>query len=252
MASLRRHRHNSMDPRKDWRLTSRKDSCDSGPDLSQAEYEAARRSMIEAQIHRRGIHDAAVLAAMGSVPRHEFVPAEFRKRAYEDAPLPIGDGQTISQPYMVAAMIAALHLNGSERVLEVGAGCGYQAAILSLLARLVVTIECRAGLATAAADRLAHLSYMNVHVHCGDGTLGLPELAPFNAIIVAAGAPAPPAPLLAQLAEGGAMVVPVGSLENQELQRIERTRDTFRTTVLDTCRFVPLTGAHGWKESSFR
>ena len=243
---------NPMDLRKDWRLTSRKDACDSAADLSPAEYEAARRAMIETQIQRRGIRDASVLAAMSTVPRHEFVSAEFRKRAYEDAPLPIGDGQTISQPYMVAAMIAALRLTGNERVLEIGAGCGYQAAVLSSLARLVFAIECRTELATAAAERLGHLSYMNVHVHCGDGTLGLPELAPFDAIIVAAGAPAPPAPLLAQLAEGGKMVVPVGSLENQELQRIERSHDTFRTTVLDTCRFVPLIGAHGWKEFSLR
>lgn len=236
----------------DFRLKHWKDACDSTGELSPTEYEAARRSMIETQIHRRGIHDAAVLATMGAVPRHEFVAAEFRKRAYEDAPLPIGDGQTISQPYMVAAMTAALRLGGSERVLEIGAGCGYQAAILSSLAKEIVTIEYRAELATAAAERLARLGYANVHVHCGDGTLGLPELAPFGAILVAAGAPALPGPLLAQLAQGGRMVVPVGSLENQELQLVERSHGTLRTTVLDTCRFVPLIGAHGWKEPWFR
>jgi protein-L-isoaspartate(D-aspartate) O-methyltransferase len=237
---------------KDFHLKPWKDACDSTGELSPAEYEAARRSMVETQIHRRGVHNAAVLAAMGLVPRHEFVATEFRKRAYEDAPLPIGDGQTISQPYMVAAMTAALHLSGQERVLEIGGGCGYQAAVLSSLAKEIITIEYRAELATAAAERLARLGYTNVHVHCGDGTLGLPELAPFHAILVAAGAPALPGPLLAQLADGGRMVVPVGSLENQELQLIERSRDTFRTTVLDTCRFVPLVGAHGWKEPSFR
>jgi protein-L-isoaspartate(D-aspartate) O-methyltransferase len=237
---------------KDLRLKPWKDACDSPGDLAPAEYEAARRSMIEKQIHRRGVHDAAVLAAMSAVPRHEFVPAEFRKRAYEDAPLPIGEGQTISQPYIVAAMTAALHLKGTERVLEIGGGCGYQAAVLASLAREIVTIEYRGELATAAAERLARLGYANVHVHCGDGTLGLPELAPFDAILVAAAAPAPPAPLIAQLAEGGRMVVPVGSVENQELHLIERTGDTTRTTMLEPCRFVPLIGAHGWKEPSFR
>jgi protein-L-isoaspartate(D-aspartate) O-methyltransferase len=237
---------------KDLRLQPWKDACASSCDLTPAEYEAARWSMVETQIQRRGIRDGAVLAAMRSVPRHEFVPVEFRNRAYEDAPLPIGDDQTISQPYMVAAMTAALHLQATERVLEIGAGCGYQAAVLSGLAQEIITVEYRAKLATQAADRLVRLGYANVHVHCGDGTLGLPELAPFDAILVAAGAPAQPGPLLAQLADGGRMVVPVGSLENQELQLIERSRDTFRTTVLDTCRFVPLIGAHGWKESSFR
>jgi protein-L-isoaspartate(D-aspartate) O-methyltransferase len=237
---------------KDFRLKTWKDACDSGGELSPAEYETARRSMIETQIQRRGIRDAAVLAAMGAVPRHDFVPAEFRKRAYEDAPLPIGDGQTISQPYMVAAMTAALQLHGSERVLEIGAGSGYQAAVLSSLAKEIITIEYRAELATAAVERLARLGYGNVHVHCGDGTLGLAELGPFQAILVAAGAPTVPGPLVAQLAEGGRMVIPVGTLENQELQLIERSRDTFRTTVLDACRFVPLIGVHGWKEFSLR
>jgi protein-L-isoaspartate(D-aspartate) O-methyltransferase len=237
---------------KDFRLKPWKDACDSTSDLAPSEYEAARKSMTEMQIHRRGINDEAVLAAMRAVPRHEFVPAEFRRRAYEDAPLPIGEGQTISQPYMVAAMTAALRLSGSERVLEIGGGCGYQAAILGALAKEVITIEYRAELATAAAERLARLGYANVHVHCGDGTLGLAELAPFDAILVAAGAPALPDPLLAQLAEGGRMVVPVGSIENQELQLVERRGDTFRTTVLEPCRFVPLIGAHGWKEPSVR
>jgi protein-L-isoaspartate(D-aspartate) O-methyltransferase len=216
------------------------------------EYEAARRAMIETQLRRRGVHETRVLAAMGTVPRHEFVPADFRKRAYEDAPLPIGDGQTISQPYIVAAMTAALRLSGHERVLEIGTGCGYQAAILASLAKEVFTIEYRSELATSAAERLTRLGYANVHVHCGDGTLGLPEFAPFDAILVAAAAPAAPAPLLAQLAEGGRMVVPVGSMENQELQLVERLHDKFRSSMLEGCRFVPLLGAHGWKESPLR
>src|SRR5580698_6422785 len=215
-------------------------------------FTAERAAMLEKQLRRRGVHDSGVLSAMAAVRREEFVPKEFRKRAYEDAPLPIGEGQTISQPYIVAAMTAALHLKGTERVLEIGAGCGYQAAVLASLAKEIVTIEYRGELATAAAERLARLGYDNVHVHCGDGTLGLPELAPFDAILVAAAAPAPPVPLVAQLAEGGRMVVPVGSVENQELHLIERIHDTFRTTVLEPCRFVPLIGVHGWKEPSFR
>jgi protein-L-isoaspartate(D-aspartate) O-methyltransferase len=208
--------------------------------------------MVEIQIRRRGVHDPAVLSVMGRVPRHAFVPAELRARAYEDVPLPIGDGQTISQPYMVAAVTAALHLTGAERVLEVGTGCGYQAAILSCLAKEVFAIEVRPDLATAAAQRLVRLGYANIHMRTGDGSLGFPALAPFDAIVVSAAAPAPPPPLLQQLAEGGRMVVPVGDVENQELQIILRQHGTFRKISLDTCRFVPLVGAHGWKESSFR
>jgi protein-L-isoaspartate(D-aspartate) O-methyltransferase len=191
---------------------------------SAEEYLADRLSMVESQLRRRDIKDAAVLKAMGSVPRHEFVPPEFRYRAYEDVPLPIGEGQTISQPYMVASIAAALHLSGGERVLEVGAGCGYHAAILANLGKEIFAIEYR------------------------DGTLGLPEFAPFDAIVISAGAPAAPAPLLAQLSATGRMVVPVGDLENQELQLILREHGTFRKITLEPCRFVPLVGAYGWKE----
>jgi protein-L-isoaspartate(D-aspartate) O-methyltransferase len=219
---------------------------------SEREFDAGRKAMVETQLRRRGIDAPAVLAAMAEVPRHAFVPSEFRARAYEDVPLPIGDGQTISQPYIVAAMTAALQLRGNERVLEIGTGCGYQAAILASLAKEVFTIEYRAELATASAERLARLGYHNVHVHCGDGTLGLPELAPFDAILVAAAAPATPAPLLAQLGDGGRIIVPVGDVENQELWLIVRERDRFRTVTLEPCRFVPLIGAHGWKGASFR
>jgi protein-L-isoaspartate(D-aspartate) O-methyltransferase len=216
---------------------------------SAEEYLADRRTMVENQLRRRGIKDLAVLKAMASVPRHEFVPAEFRYRAYEDVPLPIGESQTISQPYIVAAVAAAIRLKGSERVLEVGAGCGYQAAILANLAKEVFAIEYRSDLAAAAAERLTRLGYTNVHVHCGDGTLGLPELAPFDAMIISAAAPTPPAPLLAQLSPDGRMVVPVGDLENQQLQLILREHGTFRKIDLEPCRFVPLVGAYGWKES---
>lgn len=215
-------------------------------------FSRTRREMVETQIRRRHIQDNRVLECLVRVPRHEFVPLEFRARAYEDAPLPIGEGQTISQPYIVAAMTASLNLQGNERVLEIGTGYGYQAAVLACLAREVFTIEFRAKLAAEAAARLEKMGYQSAHVHCGDGTLGLPEFAPYDAILVAAAAPSVPQPLLAQLAVGGRMILPVGDVENQELQLIERSHDTFRTTMLEPCRFVPLVGAHGWKESSPR
>jgi protein-L-isoaspartate(D-aspartate) O-methyltransferase len=241
---------------KDWRLKPWRSGAEvserTAAQFEAVRLEAARQAMIETQIERRGVRDARVLGAMRAVPRHAFVPADLRAQAYEDAPLPIGGGQTISQPYMVAAMTAALKVTENDRVLEVGAGCGYQAAVLSKLGREVVTLEYRAELAAETARRLAEMHYDNIHVHCGDGTLGLPEMAPFDAILVAAGAPAAPPPLLAQLAEGGRMVIPVGTLENQELQLIERRHDVFETTVLDNCRFVPLIGAHGWKDLPLR
>jgi protein-L-isoaspartate(D-aspartate) O-methyltransferase len=217
-----------------------------------SEFLSARLAMIESQLRRRGITDKSVLDAMATVPRHEFVPADLRGRAYEDAPLPIGEGQTISQPYIVAAMTAALRLTGLERVLEIGTGCGYQAAILSLLAKQVFTVECRAALATSAAHRLARLGYANVHVHCGDGTLGLPEVAPFDAILVAAAAPSVPPPFQLQLSEGGRLILPVGDAELQELLFIERRAGAFHTRALEGCRFVPLVGCHGWKDSPLR
>ncbi len=208
--------------------------------------------MIEKQLRRRGVHDSGVLGAMAAVRREEFVPREFRQRAYEDAPLPIGEGQTISQPYIVAAMTAALHLTGSERVLEIGTGCGYQAAVLSHLAKIVFTVESRSELASSATARLDRLGFENVHVHCGDGTLGLPELSPFDAILVAAAAPAVPEPLRAQLAEGGRLILPVGDADNQELLHIERHGNSFETRTMEACRFVPLIGYHGWKEPPAR
>jgi protein-L-isoaspartate(D-aspartate) O-methyltransferase len=214
------------------------------------EYAEQCAEMIEKQLRRRGVVDAAVLAAMMAVPRHEFVPVEMRSRAYGDLPLPIGSGQTISQPYMVAAMTAALKLQPNDRVLEIGTGCGYHAAVLSRLAKDVFSIERRPELASAASNTLLRLGYANAHVHCGDGTLGLPELGPFNAILVAAAAPAVPKPLLLQLADGGRMILPVGNTEHQELQFIERHGDAFPKKLLEGCRFVPLVGYHGWQESS--
>ena len=216
------------------------------------EFTSQLAKMIETQLRRRGIVDAAVLAAMECVPRHEFVAEEFRERAYDDVPLPIGDGQMISQPYIVAAMTAALRLRPSERVLEIGTGCGYQAAVLAQLAKEVFSVERRPELALAASERLARLGYVNVHVHCGDGTLGLPGFAPFSAILVAAAAPAVPEPLLAQLAEGGRMILPVGDTEHQELQLIEKRGNALHKSALEGCRFVPLVGYHGWPEPSSR
>jgi protein-L-isoaspartate(D-aspartate) O-methyltransferase len=215
--------------------------------LENKEYEPQRAEMIEKQLRRRGIQDNAVLEAMLAVPRHEFVPEELRSRAYEDVPLPIGGGQTISQPYIVAAMTSALRLQRTDRALEIGTGCGFQAAVLSLLAKEVFTIERCPELASAASEKLAKLGFHNVHVHCGDGTMGLPEFAPFDAILVAAAAPAAPEPLLAQLAEGGRMIIPVGDADNQELQLVEKHAGAFSIKILEGCRFVPLVGLHAWQ-----
>jgi protein-L-isoaspartate(D-aspartate) O-methyltransferase len=211
-----------------------------------------RAEMVEKHLCRRGIRDSRVLDAMAAVPREEFVPDGLRQKAYDDAPLPIGDGQTISQPYIVAVMTAALRLTGEERVLEIGTGSGYQATILARLTKEVFTLERRCGLAAAATQRLAHLGYSNVHVRCGDGTLGLAEFAPFDAILVAAAAPVLPEPWHSQLAEGGRIIVPLGDSEDQELHLLERRGHSFQTTILEPCRFVPLVGYHGWKEPSPR
>lgn len=207
-----------------------------------------RAIMVEQQIRRRGISDLRVLQAMERVPRHEFVPEEWKARAYEDEPLPIGDEQTISQPYIVALMIAALHLKGTERVLEIGTGCGYQAAVLSGLVNEVFTIEMRPSLASSAESRLRTQGYANVRVYAADGTLGLPGNAPFDAILVAAAAPEIPAPLIEQLKEGGHLVAPVGSELQQELVVGTKKNGRLEIERAGNCRFVPLRGAHGWKK----
>ncbi len=203
--------------------------------------------MVEQQIRRRGVSSPRVLAAMARVPRHEFVPAEFKNDAYADKPLPIGEGQTISQPYMVAAMTEALELTGSERVLEIGAGSGYQAAVLSLLAREVITVESHAPLALSAQECLTDLGYTNVHVHNGDGSAGFPDAAPYDAILVTAAAPEIPAVLAGQLREGGRLVIPVGSRENQELVQARKKNGELKSRALFNCRFVLLLGRYGWK-----
>lgn len=206
-----------------------------------------RERMVSEQLRRRDIIDPAVLAAFGSVPREEFVDPEAEKWAYEDTPLAIGHGQTISQPYVVAMTVQALALAGNERVLEIGTGSGYAAAILGQLAREVHTVERIEELASSAAERLARLGYRNVHVHHGDGTLGWPPAAPYQAIAVAAGAPRPPPSLLDQLAVGGRIVLPRGDASSQRLVRITRKDETsFVEDNLGEVRFVPLLGAEGW------
>ena len=207
-----------------------------------------RRLMVESQIRKRGITDEHVLLAMATVPRHEFVPAFWINQAYADEPLPIGHGQTISQPYIVAAMVASLALTGSEIVLEIGTGCGYQAAVVSLLAREIHTVEILPDLAQSASERLQRLGYANAHVHSGDGTLGWREFSPYDAILIAAAAPTVPEPLLQQLAEGGRLIAPVGEEDKQELQLITKREGKFSVKQGGPCRFVPLLGQHGWRK----
>jgi protein-L-isoaspartate(D-aspartate) O-methyltransferase len=197
---------------------------------------------------RRDIANESVLDVMSRVARHEFVPPASRHLAYEDIALPIEEGQTISQPMIVAMMVEALQLKPTDRVLEVGTGSGYQAAVLSLLARAVVTTERLESLAVGARSRLASLGYHNVKVSLAGDVLGCPDKAPFDAIVVAAGGPHLPRVLLDQLAEGGRLVLPVGSRREQELTRVEKTRDGYSMKRLGPCRFVPLIGPGAWSE----
>ena len=221
-----------------------------GAVFSGSTFEAERKEMVARQIRNRGIKSARVIDAMAEVPRHLFVPPEYAALAYNDSPLPIGEGQTISQPYMVAAMAAALLLEGNERVLEIGAGSGYQAAVLSRLAREVIAVEALPALAATARERMAHLGYGNVRIERGDGSLGWPADAPYDAILVAAGAPSVPQPLVAQLKDGGRLVIPVGPPEHQELMRVVKKDGRVSQESLFACRFVPLIGRHGWPPAS--
>jgi protein-L-isoaspartate(D-aspartate) O-methyltransferase len=215
-----------------------------------AVFQLARREMVDRQLRKRDIRSPRVLEAMSSVPRHLFVPPEHMHDAYTDSPLPIGASQTISQPYMVAAMAEALLLEGSEKVLEIGAGSGYQAALLSQLAREVIAVESQPLLADTARIRLAKLGYKNVRVETGDGSPGWPLDAPYDAILVTAGAPFIPPPLLEQLAEGGRLVIPVGPAKQQELLRILKRKGRTTQESLVACRFVPLLGLLGWPSPS--
>jgi protein-L-isoaspartate(D-aspartate) O-methyltransferase len=202
--------------------------------------------MVERQLHRRGIVDERVLAAMGAVPREEFVSEDQRRRAYDDSALPIGAGQTISQPWIVAAICQALELKGSESVLEVGTGSGYSACVLSLLAAEVASVERHQSLAVAARETLAALGVENVEVVVGDGSRGLPERGPFDAIAVHATAPAAPRTLLSQLAEGGRLVVPIAGAAADLLTVFRRCDGELVAEQIGPCRFVPLVGEEGF------
>ncbi len=207
-----------------------------------------RHVMVEEQLRRRGVLSPQVLKAMDRVPRHEFVGEQQQALAYADQPLQIGENQTISQPYMVAAMTEALELTAGENVLEVGTGSGYQTAVLALLSRWVISIERHEVLAEGARERLNRLGFANITVIHGDGTLGWPEAGPYHAVLVTAGAPHVPAPLVEQLAEGGRLVIPVGGADQQDLLRLRKTAGRVSTETLNLCRFVPLVGRHGWKQ----
>lgn len=212
-------------------------------------YQEEREKMVRQQIIRRGIVDARLLAVMEKLPRHRFVPAANREEAYEDRALPIAVGQTISQPYIVALMTSLLELQGEETVLEVGTGSGYQAAVLAGLAHTVHTVERHPSLAAQAEAVLDELGISNVHIHIGDGSLGWPEAAPYQAIIVTAAAPQVAAPLLGQLADGGRLVVPAGGRARQVLERWRKNGDDFQREEILPVAFVPLIGEQGWAEN---
>jgi protein-L-isoaspartate(D-aspartate) O-methyltransferase len=207
----------------------------------------ARRRLVEL-LRERGIRDLAVLRAFDLTPRHAFVPTGVRHRAYEDAPLPIGSGQTISQPSIHARYLELLELKGSERVLEIGTGSGYQTVLLSHLVAQVFTIERIAALYTMAREAIARAGAKNVSMLLGDGTVGWREYAPYDAILVSAGGPTIPQPLIEQLAEGGRMLVPVGGLEEQMLKMVVKRDGQITTTDVAPVRFVPLLGTHGWEQ----
>jgi protein-L-isoaspartate(D-aspartate) O-methyltransferase len=208
---------------------------------------SARQQMVDQQIAARGVRDARVLDAMRAVPRHLFVPPHLQAEAYDDRPLPIGEGQTISQPYMVASMTEALSPEPHHRVLEIGTGSGYQTVVLARLAASVLTIERHAALAERARARFVELQIANVEVIVGDGTDGYATAAPYDRILVTAGAPHVPAPLKAQLADPGRLVIPVGPPGFQRLTTVERRGNDWTETAGEGCVFVPLVGRAGWK-----
>lgn len=214
--------------------------------VSFPEYAAKRAWMVETQLRGRGIGDPRVLKVFSEVPRHEFVPPGEINQAYEDCPLPIGEGQTISQPYIVAAMTEALALTGAERVLEVGTGSGYQAAILAQMTKHVFSIETHPELSNQARQRLERLGYQNITCIVGDGSQGYPAEAPYGAILVTAAAPRIPDSLTEQLGEGGRLVIPVGDIHTQELLLSRKEHRKITQKTINYCRFVPLTGRYGW------
>ena len=212
-----------------------------------ARFARERERMVEEQVIARGVRDPRVIEVMRRLPRHVFVDEALRDRAYGDHPLPIGEGQTISQPFIVGRMTELLQLAGREKVLEVGTGCGYQAAVLAELAERVCTMERIPRLASRARETLERLGYRNVWVRTANGTLGWPDEAPFDRILVAAGGPGVPPPLFEQLAEGGRMVIPVGEVDGQVLQVIEKVQGTMRVTQDSGCVFVKLVGKYAWE-----
>jgi protein-L-isoaspartate(D-aspartate) O-methyltransferase len=205
-----------------------------------------RRRMVESQLRARGVRDERVLAAMLQVPRHQFVPEEYKAISYADRPIPIDEQQTISQPFIVAVSLQALGLNGTESVLEIGTGSGYQTALLALLARIVYSVERHPALAHGAEAALTRLGTENVKVFVADGSNGLPEFAPYHAILVSAAAPKIPQSLVDQLAEGGRMIIPIGPPHGQELQLVRKHDANTTIEVVEGCRFVPLIGAQGY------
>ncbi len=215
--------------------------------LGETVFAREREKMVEEQLGRRGISDERVLDAMRRVPRHRFVEESLQHRAYGDYPLPIGEEQTISQPYIVGLMTSLLELRGGEKVLDIGTGSGYQTAILAELSRRVCSIERLPRLAERARTLLESLGYANVWIRVGNGTLGWPDEAPFDRILVAAAGPSVPPPLVEQLGEGGRLVVPVGDEENQTLTLVERRGAEVRTRPVGECRFVKLVGRYAWE-----
>ena len=215
-------------------------------------YEREREAMVEHQIRDRGIRDERVLAAMREVPRHLFVPKGYERAAYEDRPLPIGEGQTISQPYIVAVMTERLGLAPQDRVLEIGSGSGYQAALLAGLAGTVISIERLEGVAEQARENLARAGVTGVRIVVGDGTEGYPPEAPYDAIIVTAASPGVPEPLIEQLAEGGRLIAPIGPRDCQDLVKLVKREGKVETIPLGGVCFVPLIGQFGWRGEGFR
>lgn len=209
-------------------------------------FEGPRERMVQTQLRDRGVHDSRVIRAMRKVPRHLFVEPALVNRAYDDDPLPIGAKQTISQPYIVGYMLQALKLKGTERVLEIGTGSAYQTALLAELCANVFSVEKLRSLAVQARTLLDELRYYNVAIHLGDGTLGWSEHAPYDAIIVAAGAPKTPAPLAQQLAAGGKLIIPIGDDQSQNLKLTHRSPTGLEESDLGGCRFVKLLGRYGW------
>lgn len=212
------------------------------------DFSALRKGMVKEQLIPRGIKDPRVLETFRKVPRHKFVPEKYLDSAYGDFPLSIGEGQTISQPYMVALMTQCLELSGGEAVLEIGTGSGYQAAILAQLASQVYSVERVVGLTEKAQLRLKDLGYRNIRIKFGDGTMGWPEFAPYDGIIVTAAAPAIPKALLEQLNIGGKLVIPLGGRFSQTLTVVNKPKGKIETSEICACAFVPLMGKYGWRE----